>query len=221
MIHGETQHLRRSNLSPLRFLSSADSYLLYRTRIDVASPHFLWVLLLFKGAPCGKMVENNTPSLNLFRFSGHWREIYQKMRKCCHSNNAYHTHDIANDIQRRHRAISERYGPCHGAGYGKMISYLGEEILEMMPCLLHPRMTKLCRCPFPCSMVSNSLVIFAVDFVILTPPVLPHRSHVLEKVCMYFTYKVRYTNSSTEIPEFPIEAPIALELLMAANFLDC
>lgn len=47
------------------------------------------------------------------------------------------------------------------------------------------------------------------------------RSHVLEKVCMYFTYKVRYTNSSTEIPEFPIAPEIALELLMAANFLDC
>lgn len=46
-------------------------------------------------------------------------------------------------------------------------------------------------------------------------------SHVLEKVCMYFTYKVRYTNSSTEIPEFPIAPEIALELLMAANFLDC
>lgn len=46
-------------------------------------------------------------------------------------------------------------------------------------------------------------------------------SHVLEKVCMYFTYKIRYTNSSTEIPEFPIEPEIALELLMAANFLDC
>merc|ERR1712127_1121426 len=30
-------------------------------------------------------------------------------------------------------------------------------------------------------------------------------SHVLQKVCMYFTYKVRYTNSSTEIPEFPIQ----------------
>merc|ERR1712072_1347274 len=27
-------------------------------------------------------------------------------------------------------------------------------------------------------------------------------SHVLQKVCMYFTYKVRYTNSSTEVPEF-------------------
>ncbi|XP_038057608.1 elongin-C [Patiria miniata] len=46
-------------------------------------------------------------------------------------------------------------------------------------------------------------------------------SHVLCKVCMYFTYKVRYTNSSTEIPEFPIAPEIALELLMAANFLDC
>lgn len=46
-------------------------------------------------------------------------------------------------------------------------------------------------------------------------------SHVLQKVCMYFTYKVRYTNSSTEIPEFPIAPQIALELLMAANFLDC
>ncbi|XP_064233396.1 elongin-C-like [Aotus nancymaae] len=27
-------------------------------------------------------------------------------------------------------------------------------------------------------------------------------SHVLSKVCMYFTYKVCYTNSSTEIPKF-------------------
>eukprot|EP00731_Ephydatia_muelleri_P031533 Em0023g40a len=46
-------------------------------------------------------------------------------------------------------------------------------------------------------------------------------SHVLSKVCQYFMYKVRYTNSSTEIPEFPISREIALELLMAANFLDC
>lgn len=47
------------------------------------------------------------------------------------------------------------------------------------------------------------------------------RSHVLQKVCMYFTYKVRYTNSSTEIPEFPIAPEVAIELLMAGNFLDC
>ena len=46
-------------------------------------------------------------------------------------------------------------------------------------------------------------------------------SHVLSKVCHYFSYLARYTNSSTEIPEFPIPPEIALELLMAANFLDC
>ena len=46
-------------------------------------------------------------------------------------------------------------------------------------------------------------------------------SHVLQKVCHYFMYKVRYTNSSNEIPEFTIAPEVALELLMAANFLDC
>ena len=46
-------------------------------------------------------------------------------------------------------------------------------------------------------------------------------SHVLLKVYMYFTYKVCYTNNSAEIPEFPIAPEIALELLMATNFLDC
>ncbi|NP_001155410.1 elongin C-like [Acyrthosiphon pisum] len=46
-------------------------------------------------------------------------------------------------------------------------------------------------------------------------------SHVLHNVCMYFTYKARYSNSSSEIPEFTIKPQIALELLMAANFLDC
>eukprot|EP00128_Syssomonas_multiformis_P005025 Colp12_sorted_trinity150504_noHs@21184 len=45
-------------------------------------------------------------------------------------------------------------------------------------------------------------------------------SHILEKVCKYFYYKVRFTNSTTEIPEFSIEPEYALELLMAANFLD-
>ncbi|KAE9416032.1 hypothetical protein Angca_008563, partial [Angiostrongylus cantonensis] len=46
-------------------------------------------------------------------------------------------------------------------------------------------------------------------------------SHVLQKVCQYFAYKVRYTSSATEIPEFIITPEVALELLMAANFLDC
>ncbi|KAI8999301.1 hypothetical protein HDU85_006085 [Gaertneriomyces sp. JEL0708] len=44
---------------------------------------------------------------------------------------------------------------------------------------------------------------------------------ILEKVCKYLYYKVRYTNSTSQIPEFAIEPEIALELLMAADFLDC
>ena len=43
---------------------------------------------------------------------------------------------------------------------------------------------------------------------------------ILEKVIQYFYYKLKYTNSASEVPEFPIEPEIALELLMAANFLD-
>uniref|UniRef100_A0A7S4HH21 Elongin-C n=1 Tax=Vannella robusta TaxID=1487602 RepID=A0A7S4HH21_9EUKA len=46
-------------------------------------------------------------------------------------------------------------------------------------------------------------------------------SHILEKVIQYFYFKLKYTNrTSEEIPEFTIEPEIALELLMAANFLD-
>merc|ERR1711934_617857 len=44
---------------------------------------------------------------------------------------------------------------------------------------------------------------------------------VLEKVCQYFHYKLKFTNSAqAQIPEFLIEPEIALELLMAANYLD-
>lgn len=44
---------------------------------------------------------------------------------------------------------------------------------------------------------------------------------ILEKVIQYFYYKMRYTNSRVRVPEFDIEPEIALELLMAANYLDC
>jgi transcription elongation factor B subunit 1 len=43
---------------------------------------------------------------------------------------------------------------------------------------------------------------------------------VLERVCEYFHYRVRYANEPEPIPDFPIEKEMALELLMAANFLD-
>ncbi|KAF0754178.1 elongin-C-like isoform X1 [Aphis craccivora] len=46
-------------------------------------------------------------------------------------------------------------------------------------------------------------------------------SNILYVVCMYFAYKARYNNTTTEPPIFPISPQIARELLIAANFLDC
>ena len=43
---------------------------------------------------------------------------------------------------------------------------------------------------------------------------------VLEKTVQYFYYKLKYTNHQGTLPPFDIEAEHALELLMAANFLD-
>ena len=43
---------------------------------------------------------------------------------------------------------------------------------------------------------------------------------VLEKTVQYFYYKLKYTNHQGALPPFPIEPEHALELLMAANFLD-
>jgi len=47
------------------------------------------------------------------------------------------------------------------------------------------------------------------------------RAPILEKVCQYFHYKLKFTNSTQpQIPDFLIEPDVALELLMAANYLD-
>ena len=43
---------------------------------------------------------------------------------------------------------------------------------------------------------------------------------VLEKTVQYFYYKLKHSNHSGPLPEFKIEPEQALELLMAANFLD-
>ena len=44
---------------------------------------------------------------------------------------------------------------------------------------------------------------------------------ILEKTVQYFYYKLRYTNhQGGAVPEFKIDPASALELLMAANFLD-
>ena len=43
---------------------------------------------------------------------------------------------------------------------------------------------------------------------------------VLEKTVQYFYYKLKHTNHQGALPPFQIDSDLALELLMAANFLD-
>lgn len=45
---------------------------------------------------------------------------------------------------------------------------------------------------------------------------------ILEKICQYFYYKLRWRNTpSRDIPDFKVPPEIALELLMSSNYLDC
>lgn len=44
--------------------------------------------------------------------------------------------------------------------------------------------------------------------------------YILERIVRYFHYKAQYENSNTRIPEFLIDPEVALELLVAAKFLD-
>jgi len=44
---------------------------------------------------------------------------------------------------------------------------------------------------------------------------------ILEKIVQYMYYKIRNEKKIGPISEFPIEPEIALELLVAANYLNC
>lgn len=44
---------------------------------------------------------------------------------------------------------------------------------------------------------------------------------ILEKVIQYLHYKRKHSRSTGRIPEFEIEPEIALELLVASNYLNC
>ncbi|KAJ2002071.1 elongin C [Coemansia thaxteri] len=49
------------------------------------------------------------------------------------------------------------------------------------------------------------------------------KGKVLEKVCQYLIYKYRYAaeGSTERVPEFKFDLELSLELLMAADYLDC
>ena len=45
--------------------------------------------------------------------------------------------------------------------------------------------------------------------------------YILERVVRYLHYKAQHSQSTTRIPEFVIEPEVALELMIAAKYLDC
>jgi transcription elongation factor B subunit 1 len=45
--------------------------------------------------------------------------------------------------------------------------------------------------------------------------------YVIERLVKYFHYKAQYRNSTARIPEFAIEPELAMELIIAAKYLDC
>ncbi|KAJ1963721.1 elongin C [Dipsacomyces acuminosporus] len=49
------------------------------------------------------------------------------------------------------------------------------------------------------------------------------KGQILEKVCQYLFYKYRYADegSSERVPDFDFDVEMSLELLMAADYLDC
>ena len=58
----------------------------------------------------------------------------------------------------------------------------------------------------------------AQDNIIRFPDI---AGYILERVVRYLHYKAQYSNSSARIPDFMIEPEVALELLIAAKYLDC
>ena len=69
--------------------------------------------------------------------------------------------------------------------------------------------------------ISSLFARFSYSTLVFSANYNNNRAVVLEKVCKYLYYNVRHTNTTQEVPGFKIEPEIALELLMAADFLDC
>ena len=138
--------------------------------------------------------------------AGKWRSLFL-------SSSSNERGTMTESMDTGERAASSAYGGCEGpeAMYVKLISSDGHEFIVKRDHALTSGTIKA-MLSGPGQFAENETN--EVNFREIP-------SHVLQKVCMYFTYKVKYTNSSTEIPEFPIPPEIALELLMAANFLDC
>jgi len=106
-----------------------------------------------------------------------------------------------------------KYGNCDGPNsqYIKLISSDGHEfIIKREYALLSGTIKAMLSGPGQFAEMEANIINFKS---------IP--SHVLRNVCTYFTYKHHYTKNPAEMVDFNIEPEISLELLIAANFLDC
>ena len=93
--------------------------------------------------------------------------------------------------------------------YVKLVSAEGHEIYLLRSiCFMSVTMKAMLEGPFAESQESK------ISFPDIS-------TLILEKVVQYLHYKARYQNSTQRIPDFVIEPEIALELLVASNYLDC
>lgn len=105
------------------------------------------------------------------------------------------------------------YGGCEGPDsmYIKLVSCDGHEFIIKRKCaLVSPMINNMLSGPGTTAENEiNELTFRDIS------------SYILQKVCEYFTYRDYYSESSQDIPEFPIAPGTAVDFLMAANFLDC
>ncbi|XP_060844835.1 elongin-C-like [Rhopalosiphum padi] len=119
----------------------------------------------------------------------------------------------ADKVENGQDEASSEYGGCEGpdAMYIKLVSSDGHEfVIKRKLAMISNTIKAMLSGPGQFSENETNVIHFRE---------IP--SHVLQKVCMYFAYKDPYTNCPDPAPEFPIPAEISVELLMAANFLDC
>ncbi|KAJ2807418.1 elongin C [Coemansia guatemalensis] len=98
-----------------------------------------------------------------------------------------------------------------GDGFGFIIS---KQVAEQSPTLRN--MLEISR-----GGVSNDVAFTeALTNQIRLPEI---RGKTLEKVCQYLFYKYRFADegASDRVPDFAFEIEMSLELLMAADYLDC
>ncbi|RZF46956.1 hypothetical protein LSTR_LSTR011224 [Laodelphax striatellus] len=107
------------------------------------------------------------------------------------------------------------YGGCEGqrALYIKLISSDGHEfIIRRKYAIVSIKIKQMLSGPKQIEEDKTN----ALEFTEYKIP-----SHLMQKLCIYFTYRVFYTNYSSEVPDFPLTIQEAVELYKVAKYLYC